>query len=312
MNFKKPNFWDLSKPSIISYLLTPFTLPIIIRNYFFQFLKRKKNSKIKTICVGNIYVGGTGKTPLTIKLYEILDKMKLKTATVKKDYDNQLDEKILLKQKTILITSNSREIAIKTGIKENYKVLIFDDGLQDTKIDYDLKFACFKLKNWIGNGLCIPAGPMREKISSLKRFDGVFLNGKTENLEKITNQIKKINSNINIFKTSYYISDVKNYNLNSEYLIFSGIGNPDDFKDLLIENNFKIAKELIFPDHHKYSYKDLEKIHLIAKKNNLNIITTEKDYVKIPYEFKKIINYLKIDLNIENEYKLLNLLKKSL
>src|SRR6056300_113277 len=143
MKFKKPYFWDLPKPNFISYLLIPFTIILILRNFFFNLRKRYKSQKIKTICVGNIYVGGTGKTPLTIKLYEILDKMKLKTATVKKDYDNQLDEKILLKQKTILITSNSREIAIKTGIKENYKVLIFDDGLQDTKIDYDLKFVCF-------------------------------------------------------------------------------------------------------------------------------------------------------------------------
>ena len=86
MNFKKPNFWDLPKPNIISYLLIPFSFPFIIRNFFFNIIKRKKTTNIKTICVGNIYIGGTGKTPLTIKIYEILKKLGKNTATVKKDY----------------------------------------------------------------------------------------------------------------------------------------------------------------------------------------------------------------------------------
>ena len=100
MNFKKPAFWDLPKPNFISYLLIPFSLPIILKNFLFQFLIKEKSSKIKTICVGNIYIGGTGKTPLTIKIYEILKKLDNKVATVKKDHSNQKDEQLLLKQKT--------------------------------------------------------------------------------------------------------------------------------------------------------------------------------------------------------------------
>ncbi|MDC3040129.1 tetraacyldisaccharide 4'-kinase [Candidatus Pelagibacter sp.] len=312
MNFKKPNFWDLPKPNIISYLLIPFSLPIIMRNFFSQFFKRKKSPKIKTICVGNIYVGGTGKTPLTIKLYEILKKFNNKIATVKKDYPNQRDEQILLKKKTSLIISKSRSSAIKEGINENFKILIFDDGLQDLKVDYDLKFACFKSKNWIGNGLCIPAGPMREKISSLKRFDAVFLNGNSNNFENIYDQIKNTNPNILIFKTLYKILNIDKYDLNLKYLIFSGIGNPIDFKNILLENKFNVAKEITFPDHFNYGYKDIEKIIEIAKKGNFKVITTEKDYMKIPDKFKKDIEYLSIDLLIKNEDELISLLKKFL
>ena len=99
MNFKKPYFWDLPKQNIISYLLLPFSIPLIIRNFIFDFIKRKKTSNIKTICVGNIYIGGTGKTQLTIKIYKILDKLNNKVATVKKDYLNQRDEQLLLKKK---------------------------------------------------------------------------------------------------------------------------------------------------------------------------------------------------------------------
>ena len=308
MSLKKPSFWDLPKPSLVSYLLIPFTLPIVLRNFLFQFLKKEKSSNIKTICVGNIYLGGTGKTPLSIKIYEILKKLNNKVATVKKNYSNQKDEQLLLKQKTSLIISNSRKNAINEGINQNYEVLIFDDGLQESKIDFDIKLVCFKSKNWIGNGQLIPAGPMREKISSLKRFDAVILNGNSDNFEKIENQIKKINSNIKIFKTFYKISNIQKYDLNSKYLIFSGIGNPSDFKDILLENKFDVRKELKFSDHYKYSLNDFEKIIINAKNENLKILTTEKDYMKIPEEFKKEIDFIAIDLIIQNEEKFIELL----
>ena len=308
MSLKKPSFWDLPKPNLISYLLIPLTLPIVLRNFLFRFFKKEKSSNIKTICVGNIYLGGTGKTPLSIKIYEILKKLNNKVATVKKNYSNQKDEQLLLKQKTSLIISNSRKNAINEGINQNYKVLIFDDGLQESEIDFDIKLVCFKSKNWIGNGQLIPAGPMREKISSLKRFDAVILNGNSENFEKIENQIKKIKSNIKIFKTFYEISNIQKYDLNSKYLIFSGIGNPSDFKDILLENKFDVRKELIFSDHYKYSLNDFEKIRINAKNENLKILTTEKDYMKIPEEFKKEIDFIAIDLIIQNEEKFIELL----
>ena len=310
MKLKKPYFWDLKKPNFLSYLLIPFSFPIIIRNFLFQFLKKKKSSNIKTICVGNIYLGGTGKTPLTIKISQILKQEGVKVATIKKNYSNQKDEQLLLKQKTSLITADSRKDAIKQGINEKYDILVFDDGLQETKIDFDIKLVCFKSKIWIGNGQLIPAGPMREKISSLKRFDAVFLNGSSNNFEKIEKQIKNINVDIEIFKTFYKILNIQSYNLESKYLIFSGIGNPSDFYDILEKNKFNVAREIVFPDHYNYSLHDLKKIQNIAKNENLKIITTEKDFMKIPEEFKKEINFLTIDLVIEDERKLIELLTK--
>ena len=310
MKLKKPSFWDLPKPNFLSYFLIPFSLPIILRNFLFQFLKKNKSSNIKTICVGNIYLGGTGKTPLTIKISEILKQLNIKVATVKKNYSNQKDEQLLLKQKTSLIITDSRKDAIYQGINQNYNVLVFDDGLQETKIDFDIKLVCFKSKNWIGNGQLIPAGPMREKISSLKRFDAVFLNGSSSNFEKIEKQIKNINLDIKIFKTFYKILNIQTYNLESKYLIFSGIGNPSDFKDILLENKFNVAREMVYPDHYNYSLDDLEKIQNIAKNENLKIITTEKDFTKIPENFKKEIDFLAIDLVIQDEKKLIELLTK--
>ena len=141
-------------------------------------------------------------------------------AIVKKNYSNQIDEQLLLKQKASLIITKSRKNAIHQGLSENYDILIFDDGLQDIKIDFDIKLVCFKSRNWIGNGQLIPAGPMREKISSLKKFDAVFLNGSSNNFEKIENQIKNINLNIKIFKTFYKILNILILNCIFECLIF--------------------------------------------------------------------------------------------
>ena len=216
----------------------------------------------------------------------------------------------MLKQETSLIIADSRKEAIYKGINQNYDVLVFDDGLQETKIDFNIKLVCFKSKNWVGNGQLIPAGPMREKISSLKRFDAVILNGNSGNFEKIENQIKNINSDIKIFKTFYKIINNQKYNLESKYLIFSGIGNPSDFKDILLENKFNVTREMKFPDHYNYSSDDLEKIQNIAKNENLKIITTEKDFMKLPEKFKKEIDFLAIDLIIQDERKLIELLTK--
>ena len=308
MNLKKPSFWDFKKPNLLSYFLLPLTLPIIIRNFFFTTLKKKKFTEIKTICVGNIYLGGTGKTPLCIKIYEILKEKNLNVATVKKFYEKQKDEQFLLQKKTTTIIANTRKEAVLESIKKKYAILIFDDGLQDSQIDYDKKLVCFKSDNWIGNGQIIPAGPLREKISSLKRFDAIFLNGNKDYNKDLKEKILRINSNIKIFQTSYKISDINKYDLNSEYLIFSGIGEPKDFKNLLIENGFKIKKEIIFSDHFEYTSKEINKILDLAKNENLKILTTEKDYMKLSQSLNKEISFLDINLEIENQKELINFL----
>ena len=103
MRFKKPKFWDLKKPNFLSYILMPFTIPVKINNILLNLKSLKKNSKIKSICIGNIYLGGTGKTPATIKLFNICKNIYSNVCIGKKYYLSQIDEQILLKNKTNLI-----------------------------------------------------------------------------------------------------------------------------------------------------------------------------------------------------------------
>ena len=311
MILKKPKFWDDKKPNFISYFLLPLTYLISLINFLYK-TKKIKSDKIKTICVGNIYIGGTGKTPVSIKLKKILDNLNFKTAFIKKNYIDQIDEQKILSLNGELFCKKNRADALNDAINQNFEVVIFDDGLQDRKLKYDLSFVCFNIETWIGNGLCIPSGPLRENLKSLKKYDAIFLNGNNENTIEIENTIKNIKPNLRIFKTIYLPSNIETLDLNHNYISFSGIGNPNNFLKTLKKNKFKIVRDIVFPDHYNYSNKDILKIKDMAKNLNARIITTEKDYNRLNKNQSEEINYLKIKLKILNEIELIDFINKKL
>ena len=314
MRFKKPKFWDLKKPNFLSYILMPFTIPVKINNILLNLKSSKKNSKIKSICIGNIYLGGTGKTPATIKLFNICKNIYSNVCIGKKYYSSQIDEQILLKNKTNLICERDRTKIIKKAINQNNKLIIFDDGLQDKKINYDLQIVCFDKKDWIGNGCILPSGPLREKLDSLKKYDIVFLksNNYDPSMNQIINSIKNQNSEIKIFQTYYKPINLNKFNIEDKFISFSGIGNPRSFRETLTANSMNIIEEIVFPDHNSYGDRDIEKIKEDAKNLNAKIITTEKDYVKLSEKNRAGIDFLEIDLIIEDEEKLINFIKSKI
>ena len=297
MKIKRPIFWD--SLNLIALLLIPFSLVIIILN-FLKIFNIQKTFKIKTICVGNIYLGGTGKTPLTIKINNIL-KNNFRTVFIKKKYKDQIDEQKVLSKYGKLICLSFREIALKIAQTKKYQLAILDDGLQDKTINYDIKIVCFNSSELIGNGLVLPAGPLRERISNILNYDVAFLNGE-KNSEEFKKFLKKINPNLKIFKARYIPTNIKSFKLNNDYLIFSGIGNPDEFKKTLKKYKFKIKKAISYPDHYTYKNSDIKKIKDIAKNKKLKILTTEKDYNRLSNKDKKNIQYLGIELKIEKEF----------
>ena len=302
MIFRKPYFWDYKKPNFLSYILLPLTFPLIINNFLLKYKKKDTlDDKIKKICIGNIYIGGTGKTPLVIKIYQVLNDLGFKTATVKKFYANHIDEQKMLIDKTELYCLKDRYAALQEAIKDNKDVVIFDDGLQDRSINYDLKFVCFNNTKWIGNGLLIPAGPLREKIQSILKYDALFINGNEIDNSNLKLMIRKYNKDIKIFESHYNPTNINNFSLTEKYLIFSGIGNPDAFRETLKINNINIIKEVIFPDHYNYTQNDINKIRSEAKKFNAKIITTEKDFAKIDPSKNDDIKFLEIELKVKNE-----------
>ena len=303
MNFKKPEFWDKSELSIWSIILYPFSLLFLIISLGAKFLKIKKKFPIPIVCVGNIYTGGTGKTPLALEIFKITKSYGKNPAFVKKGYDYLYDEIQMLDKTGKTYSDKNRKEAIKSLISDKHDVAILDDGFQDLSIEKDFSILCFNSRQLIGNGFLIPAGPLRESFNSIKKADCVLING-DRNIE-FENKIYKINKNIKIFYSKYKIKNIENFK-NKEIVAFAGIGNPSNFFHLLKENNINVKKTYSFPDHYNYSENDFSKI--IGDKN-MKIITTEKDYFRMNDRQKQNCEFVKVDLEIENKSEFVNLIK---
>lgn len=310
MKLRKPDFWDQNKINLISILLSPLTIILFLKNLF-TFKNNQKIKGIKTICVGNIYVGGTGKTPFSIELNNILKDLNFKTAIIKKFYEDQIDEQKLINNSNKLYCESKRVDSIKKAIKDKIDIAIFDDGLQDKNLNYNITFVCFNIQNWIGNGFLLPAGPLRENLRSLKNYSAIILTGNGENTKEIRKQIKKYNPKINIFDSIYNPINIKKFRNNKNYLIFSGIGNPKTFERTLNLNKVNVVKSIVFPDHYEYTDKDIKEIKQLAKKLKTKILTTEKDFMRIKKN-KQGIDFLKINLHIKNKKNLINFIKKNI
>ena len=304
MNLKKPKFWDFKEPNLIAYILLPFAFLLQHLNNFF----RRNNPykfKIKTVCVGNIYIGGTGKTSLSIQINKILNKKNIKTCFIKKFYKDQADEQKLLEKEGKLFLAKTRFEAIQKAEKENYEFAILDDGLQDRSIKYDVNLVCFNTLNWKGNGLTIPAGPLREGINNLKKYNHVFLNGNLENIDYLKDEIRKINSEINIHIGKYEPINLQEFNKTEKYFVFSGIGNHKTFIKMLRNYGLDIIENIEFPDHYNYKSNDIEKIIYEAKKLNAKILTTEKDYLRLEKKYLDEIKFIEVELKIIDENKII-------
>ena len=297
MKLKKPKFWDYKRPNYISNLLLPLSK---LLEFALKFKKRnkKKIGSTKTVCIGNIYLGGTGKTSMSIEIKKILDNLNFKSCFIKKQYSNQLDEQKLLNKSGKTFINKSRSQALIEANKENYEIAIFDDGLQDAEVAYDLSFVCFNNKNFIGNSRTIPAGPLREPLRNIKSYKNVFFVGNDENTENLEKYLKKFDMNLNFYNSKYKILNLSKFNLNDQFIVFSGIGNHYTFVEMLQKNKFKIFKDFEFPDHYNYNEVDINKIKEFAEQNNSKIITTHKDYLRLNEGINASINFAEIEIEI--------------
>ena len=142
MKFLKPKFWD-HEYSFFSLILLPLSLIYQLLIFFRKNSIKQKSFPIPIICIGNIYVGGTGKTPLAIKTFEILKSLNKKPVIIKKNYQNQKDEILLLKNYCKVITAKNRIEGITNSIEKGFDTIILDDGFQDIQIKKKFKYFVF-------------------------------------------------------------------------------------------------------------------------------------------------------------------------
>jgi tetraacyldisaccharide 4'-kinase len=307
MKFTKPKFWDKSF-SFTAFLLMPFTLMVML----FVFLQKKFTKTIKfnipIICVGNIYVGGTGKTPVSIYIAKEVLKLGKNPAILRKFYEEHQDEHRMIQEnfKNLILDSN-RANGIRNVEKMNYDTVILDDGFQDRKIHKDLNILCFNQNQLIGNGFILPSGPLRESLKSIKNAEIILINGKKDN--EFEKKILNINKKLKVFYTKYKPVNIDQFK-GKKLLAIAGIGNPENFFQLLLENNLNVRKKLIYPDHYVFSKTEINNIVKEADINNYEIIMTEKDYFRIKDFNIDKIKYLRVLLEIPDKKNLIKIISK--
>ena len=296
MKLYKPKFWN--HKNFISLSLFPVSLIIQCVILLKKKFTKVSSFKIPIVCIGNIYVGGTGKTPLSILVSKELSKVGKKPVIIRKYYKEHMDEHSMIKENfSHLILNSDRTGAIQEAQNKNFDTAILDDGFQDYKIKKDLSIICFN-SNFEGNDFVIPAGPLRENLNSIKNAQIIVING-YRNL-KFEKKILEINNNIDIYYSKYKAINYAKFS-QKELLVITGIGNPENFLELLNSHKLKIAKKYIFPDHYTFSKEDLNNFKNEAKKNGYQIICTEKDYHRIKKYNVDEIDFLRVELVLEKK-----------
>jgi len=315
---KAPKFWK--KKNLLILILLPFT-----KIYYFFFLANnylKKEIKFKTpiICVGNVVIGGAGKTPIVIKLREYLKKKIPKIFVLSRGYGGRLKGPLMIKRNMnfidvgdeCLIHSIHGDTCIAknkvSGARfcesQNANLIILDDGLQSKNVKKDFSILVIDSEYGFGNKLIFPAGPLREPLkNAINKSDAIIVFGDKKILKNDLPPDK-----IFFADRVLKLDKVKN----KRVIAFCGLGNNDNFFNNLRKNSIKLIETLNFPDHHKYSYDEIEKIVKLAKLKKLHIVCTKKDFMKVPKIFQKIIHPIDLDIKIHKKEKLKELIMKSI
>lgn len=258
----------------------------------------EKKFDVPIICVGNFFLGGTGKTPLSIYIYDLLKRRRFNPAIVRKYHPSHFDEINFSKKKVKhFYADKKRSISISKAEKKRNDIVVMDDGFQDVSIKRDLNIICFNSLDLVGNGFLLPAGPLRNQLKKLVNCQIVVINGKRNiAFEK---KLKLISSSIKIYQSIYKVKNVQKYK-GKKILAFAGIGNPESFFNLLKNYGLSVKAKISFPDHYQYSKDEIEKIIQIAAEKKLKLLTTEKDFFRIKQLGLKKIDFVSIDLKIVN------------
>ena len=328
MIIKTPKFWFKNKNEINPLLLTLKPLSKIweVVTKFRLDNGLWEKMPIPVICVGNITVGGSGKTPVTMALQLLLEKMGIRACVVSRGYGGRNkyphyvtkndtfckvgDEPIIMSKKGAVIVSKVKKDGILKAFKDGFDVVLLDDGYQNSKINKDLSLLVVDSEVLFGNELIFPLGPLREPINSgLSRADAIILVGHDykKNASKIKNLITE-----NKIPVLEGCINKKKISTNKEVLAFSGIAFPDKFFRTLKNMGYNVEKTKEFPDHYPYTLKDMIKLKNYAQNYGLKLITTEKDIVRIPKNFHKFIDIVQIEFEFKNLNKIKKMIKKLL
>ncbi len=312
---KAPKFWYKKSISFFSIILLPLSLMWYMGSFLKKKLSKVNKFDLPIVAVGSAIVGGSGKTPSVLFLCEQLKNIGYKphiiskgyggsateTIKVSEDMDYNLvgDEALMMSKYYPTWVSKNKFNAFPLAKKDGADILVLDDALQTYNIHKDLSVYVYDSIQAFGNKLLIPAGPLRESITSVINKSQIFFLINTDHCNELKDEEAKI-------KLKFQI-EISNDLKEKKLIAFAGLGFNKKFFDQLKSENLNLTAFKEFPDHHKYSVDDLFQLLDEANKNDAYLITTEKDHMRIPKEFKSSVGIiygkmiLNDDLNIADK-----------
>lgn len=299
---KQPSFWFNDK-SKIAFLLSPFGFLYEKIVLFRLKINKPYKAKIPVICVGNICVGGTGKTPLSLALSDYFIRKSKNVFFLNHGYKSNLqnimidlrehkaldvsDEAMIFAMKLPTVVDRKRARGAQKAQDLGADIVIMDDGFQNPSVYKQLSFVVFDGKKGIGNGLCMPAGPLRETLKQgLKRAHAVVIVGNDE-----TGLVDKIRTIYPHLPILFGHLEPKQKLNGLKGIAFAGIGHPEKFYTMLEKYGVSLVDKISFPDHYAYTRADIKK--LLKRKQPL--FTTLKDAVKIDEDLRARLTIVDVD-----------------
>jgi len=317
---KAPKFWYQKKDTYLSNSLYPLSLLFRLGTKIRNIISKTNFSPLPVICVGNIVVGGAGKTPVSLKIGKMLIKAGykphfisrgyagiIKTSTLVQSWHSPIsvgDESILLSEVAPTWIGKNRGESIKIAKKNGGDSIIMDDGFQNPTIQKDFSIIVINADQEFGNKRVMPSGPLRESIKrGLLRTNLVIIIGQISEYLKET-----IPSHIPIIKAKFEINKENKIFKGQKITAFAGIAYPEKFFYSLAKQGAKIVKKIIYPDHHIYDENDLLNLAETANKTQSILVSTKKDFVRIPKSYRSLVNTLEGEIVFENSDLLLEIL----
>jgi tetraacyldisaccharide 4'-kinase len=302
---------------------------IIYTSIAAQRMRRQgEKADLPVICIGNFTVGGAGKTPTALAVAKILDAAGESPAFLSRGYGGRLrgpvqvrrkhtafdvgDEPILLAGTARTIVSHDRPAGARLSYEMGSTAVIMDDGLQNPSLIKDCAIAVVDGATGIGNGLSLPAGPLRAPMESQwPAVDAVIVIGDGEPGRQLAEEAGLRGKRVFEAKLEPAMEIAKSFE-GKKVLAFAGIGRPKKFFDTLEACGAIVEAAHAFPDHHRYKAAELTALRQEAETRGLQAVTTEKDFARIaamkdaqPWPDLAV---LPVRLRIENEASLRNLL----
>ncbi len=250
-------------------------------------------SRRPIICVGNIFAGGVGKTPIVRAIANYFGAPVVMRGYKKSAKTGNIgDEATMLSRTGLAVHVGDRKSnVVLLNKQDDNGPIVMDDGLQNPSIKKDVSIIVFDQGLGYGNGLMLPAGPLRVPKKSVEKADAVIV---------IENKHPKKNFKLPVGVPVFWAKNqtVSPYADDVKLVAFAGIGYPKKFFAALKN----VVARRAFPDHYEYTQQDIEKLFAIAKKKNAKLITTEKDWVRLPIEIRDEIKYARLDTVIENTF----------